>query len=196
MNDYIAKPVDEKLLFNKIIGLVKKTQFTNKDKTNGNARQPALSGTNGPSRAGTDGNDEAGQGNGANKKSRCTDMTYLMQHTKSNPNLVMEMISLYLVQTPPLVSAMKQGLQDEEWSKLYAAVHKMIPSFSIMGISSAYENMAKKVQEFARLNETGQAGSQQHIEEIQGIVLQLANICEQACKELDIEFNKIKNTNP
>lgn len=205
MNDYIAKPIDEKLLFNKIIGLVKKPRIAKagKVKENGNGHQPVLTRTNGPALAGTDGNDEAGHGNGAKKKSRCTDMTYLMQHTKSNPNLVMEMISLYLVQTPPLVSAMKQGLQNEEWSKLYAAVHKMIPSFSIMGISSVYEDMAKKVQEFARLNEMGLSGSQQHIEaclpdrqEISGLVLQLATICEQACKELDIEFNKIKNTNP
>jgi len=205
MNDYIAKPIDEKLLFTKIIGLVKKTPVANEVnvKENGNGRQSALAHTNGK--------DEAGQDNGANEKLRCTDMTYLMQHTKSNPNLIMEMISLYLVQTPPLVSAMKQGLQDENWDIVYAAVHKMIPSFSIMGISEEYENMAKKIQEFARLsaragtdgNETGKAGSQQHIEaclpdrqEIHGLVLQLATICEKACIELGMEFNKLKNTTP
>ena len=49
---------------------------------------------------------------------------------------MMEMISLYLEQTPPLIIAMKQSLKDKDWNLLHASVHKMIPSFSIMGISS------------------------------------------------------------
>ena len=57
------------------------------------------------------------------KKLKCIDMAYLMHCTKSNPKLMMEMISLYLAQTPPLVSAMKQSLQDRDWDSLHAAVH-------------------------------------------------------------------------
>jgi hypothetical protein len=99
---------------------------------------------------------------------------------------MMEMISLYLEQTPPLISTMKQTLQDKDWHLLYAAVHKMIPSFSIMGISTDFENMAKKVQEYA--------STQQQTDGIHELVLQLENVCIQACKELQIEFNIIKNT--
>jgi len=98
------------------------------------------------------------------------------------------MISLYLEQTPPLVSAMKQGLQDKDWQSLYGAVHKMIPSFSIMGISANFENMAKKVQEYA--------STQQQSDGIPDLVLQLENICAQACVELKEEFNTIKKANP
>ena len=100
---------------------------------------------------------------------------------------MMEMISLYLEQTPPLIGAMKQSLQDKDWNSLHAAVHKMIPSFSIMGISSNFENMAKKVQEYA--------STQKQTDGIPDLVLQLGNICEQACVELQEEFNAIKNTN-
>jgi hypothetical protein len=66
-------------------------------------------------------------------------------------------------------------------------VHKMIPSFSIMGISVDFENMAKKVQEYA--------GIHKQAEGIQDMVLQLGNVCTQACKELEEEFVKIKNAN-
>jgi hypothetical protein len=46
--------------------------------------------------------------------------------------------------------------------------------------------MAKKVQEFASAqNKTG---------EISGLVIQLENICVQACNELKEEFNRIKKT--
>jgi len=96
------------------------------------------------------------------------------------------MISLYLIQTPPLISSMKQSLKGKDWKALHAAAHKMIPSFSMMGISSSFEGMAKKVQEYAI--------TQQQTDGIPELVLQLETICTQACKELEEEFNTIKNT--
>jgi len=167
MNDYIAKPVDERLLYSKMVGLVKKPSIiTELDE---NIIKD-------------------------NIKIKYTDLDYLIRRTKSNPILMMEMISLYLEQTPPLIIAMKQSLKDKDWNSMYTAVHKMIPSFSIMGISADFENMAKKVQEYTRLNDNaGQANTQQQSDGIQEMVLQLENVCVQACKELEEEFNAIKN---
>jgi len=56
-----------------------------------------------------------------------------------------------------------------------------------MGISADFENMAKKVQEYA--------STRQQTDRIPDLVLQLENVCAQACKELEEEFNKIKNAN-
>jgi PAS domain S-box-containing protein len=162
MNDYIAKPVDEKLLYTKIIGLVKKPT---------------------PMKSITE-KESLGE---QTKKAKCIDLQYLLHRTKSNPQLMMEMISLYLEQTPPLISIMKNSLEKKDWASLHAAVHKMIPSFSIMGISSDFENKAKKIQEYAR--------SQQETHGIPDLVLELESICKQACDELTEEFNTIKNTN-
>lgn len=159
MNDYIAKPVDERILYSKIVGLVKKTY------TGESIKEDEILLVN---------------------KIKCTDMEYLIRRTKSNPILMMEMISLYLKQTPPLISAMKQGFEEKDWASLYTAVHKMIPSFSIMGISIDFENMAKKVQEFA--------STQQQTEGISDLVQQLEIVCVQACTELEDEFQRIKNT--
>jgi HPt (histidine-containing phosphotransfer) domain-containing protein len=160
MNDYIPKPVDERLLHSKIIGLVKKMK-------------PVI-----------ESNKHVSQKYNLGK---CTDLNYLIQRTKSNPVLMMEMISLYLEQTPPLISTMKMSLKNKDWNSLYAAVHKIIPSFAIMGISSDFENMAKKVQEFA--------STQQQADGIPALVLQLETVCNQACIELEIEYNAIKDTN-
>jgi CheY-like chemotaxis protein len=67
MNDYIAKPVDEKLLYNKILGLVKKpipiSEIEKKEFDN--EHTPKL---------------------------RYIDLSYLSHRTKSNPSLMMEMI--------------------------------------------------------------------------------------------------------
>jgi PAS domain S-box-containing protein len=162
MNDYIAKPVDERLLYSKIIGLVKKASATKNN----------LSPVNDSSLSTT---------------LKCIDLNYLNNRTKSDPGLMMEMISLFLEQTPPLVIAMKESFEEKDWTLLQSAVHKMIPSFSIMGIGADFENMAKKVQEYAN--------TQQQTNEILDLVLALEKVCLQACKELTEEFNRIKNTN-
>ena len=162
MNDYIAKPVDERLLYSKIVSLVK---------------TPVLIKTNSCSET----------GNGISKKIKCIDLEYLVRRTKSNPKLMMEMISLYLEQTPPLISLMKQSFENKDWNSLHAAVHKMIPSFSIMGISTNFENMAKKIQEYAY--------TQQQEDGIQDLLSQLEGICAQACEELEAEYTLIKNAN-
>jgi PAS domain S-box-containing protein len=159
MNDYIAKPVDEKILYNKIAGLVKKPLMETKV--------------------------EEEISNEINRSS-CINLDYLIQRTKSNPTLMMEMIKAYLDQTPPLVTAMNQSFHDQDWSKLYSAVHKMIPSFAIMGMNADFETMAKKVQEYA--------GARQQADGIFELVSQLSNVCTQACEELKVEFNRIKKT--
>jgi len=154
MNDYIAKPVDDRLLYSKIVGFVKKNMLQNE-------QNEILS-------------DE-------NKKIKCTNMDFLKRHTKSNQALMTEMISLYLEQTPPLIKTMKQSLFTKDWNLLSTTVHKIIPSFSIVGISGDFENMARKVQEYA--------GTKQQIEKIDDLVAQIESICNQACVELEEEFN-------
>ena len=160
MNDYIAKPVDERVLYNKIIGLVKKPVFVAADEKQANE-------------------------NPENKIRKSIDLTYLIRLTKSNPELMMEMISLFLEQTPLLIAAMKKSLEKKDWKSVQASAHKMIPSFSIMGIDVDFENTAKKVQQFAREDE--------HTDEIQSLVAQLETGCAQACRELEEEFTRIKN---
>jgi hypothetical protein len=56
-----------------------------------------------------------------------------------------------------------------------------------MGISVDYENMARKVQDYA--------SSQQQTENISDMVLKIEEVCLQACGELEIEFNTFKNNN-
>lgn len=100
---------------------------------------------------------------------------------------MMEMIAIYLKQTPPLVYKMKLGLSDKDWNSLFTAVHKLIPSFTIMGINKDYETMARKIQELTRKKE--------HLNEVQELVLQIENVCTQPIKELKEEYNLIKKAN-
>ena len=162
MNDYIAKPVDERILYSKILGLVKKPaqKIYNLAKVNEIPDDKTL---------------------------RCTDLSYLIGITKNDPTLMMEMIAIYLEQTPDLINIMKQSLLDKDWNGLHSAAHKIIPSFAIMGISPDFEVMAKKVQAYA--------GTLSQLNGIDGLLLQLENICKQACIELEEEYSTLKYTN-
>jgi PAS domain S-box-containing protein len=153
MNDYISKPVDERLLYAKIIDLLKK-----------------------PNPLKDDGLPKS--------KSKYIDLTYLNDRTKANAKLMMSMIALFLEQTPLLIGTMKQSLYEKDWDSLYTAVHKIIPSFYIMGIHKDFEIMGKKIQEYA--------STKQHLDELQELILQLENVCAHACEELQEEYNLIK----
>jgi len=161
MNDYVAKPVDEKALYSKIISLVSKAvavsvydcaEFENQNSEN----------------------------------LKVIDLTFLKIRTKGNANLMAQMIAAYLEQTPPLLKAMKQSYAEKDWSLLKAVAHKMIPSFSIMGIEKEYENRTRKIQEGASL--------QQDSAELSLLVSDVINICEKACEKLRAELEEL-NTN-
>lgn len=159
MNDYIAKPVNERILYSKIIGLVKKRSKTKDQEIEYQLTQEKL---------------------------KYVDLSYLNQRTKSNPQLMMEMISLYLDQTPVLINEMKKNFTEKNWDGLSAAVHKIIPSFSIMGISNDFETLARKIYESTK--------AQQAMDDIENMLRTLEDVCTYACSELTEEYNKIKSS--
>ena len=160
MNEYIAKPVDERLLYTLMVGLIpqKILEKVIEDEVLMKENSTIIT---------------------------YLDLTYLGTRTKNNPKLMIEMISIYLKQTPILINVMKQSLLEKDWQLLQATVHKMIPSFSIMGIKGEHENVAKRIYDYAGLN-------QPH-ESIHDLVAQLEFVCEQACKELELELERINN---
>jgi len=160
MNDYISKPIDERLLYSKIIGFLKKNKHKAVDNPETNTKAE-------------------------NRKPKYINLEYLNKCTKSNPELMIKMILLYLDQTSILTKAMKESIAKKEWNTLYGAIHKLIPSFAIMGIDKKYENMAKKIQDYA--------STQQHTEEIAPLLKSVLSTLKQSCKELEIELINLKN---
>ncbi len=159
MDDYIAKPVDERLLYTKMVSSLKKNEHKRVHLPEKKDKEPNTSTIN---------------------------LDYLNRRTKSNPDLMIQMITLYLNQTPVLIKSINKSLKDKNWKSVYTAVHKLIPSFTIMGIGREYETIAKNVQEYAS---TGQ-----QTDRIPELVLQLVSVLEQSCEELEIELELIKNT--
>jgi hypothetical protein len=78
-------------------------------------------------------------------------------------------------------------MYNKDWNSVYEAAHKLIPSFSIMGIHKDFEATARKIQEYS--------DTHKNLEEIQELVLQIENVCSNACEELGKELNLIKKSN-
>ena len=161
MNDYIAKPVDERILYSKIVNLV--TNHAEQEEIDLNSTKEIVI-----------------------ELQKSINLEYLDRCTRSNAGLMSEMISIYLEQTPPLISLMKKSLIEKDWASLGAASHKMIPSFSIVGMSVEYEEMAVKIQDFAN--------SQHQADEISEMLDKLEAVCNQAYGELREELNALKTT--
>ena len=173
MNDYIAKPIDDRLLYAKLVGLVKEP-LARKD--------VEIDIKNDTSRS----------------IPKSVELSYLNRLTKSNPVLMMEMISAYLDQTPVLIRALKKGLQNQDWDLLYASAHKIIPSFSMMGMNNHFEGLAKEIQGFA-LSRKNTApvevllGDNDEQDKLSQFVSELEAECNQACNELEEKFKELKN---
>jgi CheY-like chemotaxis protein len=159
MNDYMSKPLDERILYTKIMEFVNQGPYA-----------PFQNDSNTELKIKTD---------------FIVDLQYLTKQTKSNPKMMQEIILAFLEQTPPLILLIKKSFMENDWITLQAAVHKMIPSFSIVGMDKEFESMAKKLQEYAI--------SQEKSTEIKDIVSQLEMACSLACKELKEEYNRINN---
>lgn len=158
MDDYISKPVDERLLQSKIMLFL--------------ARVNAL---------------KENQNGSPDDKEKYTDLTYLGQRTKGDAGLMSEMITLYIGQTTSLIKEMIASEKSKEWKALQAVAHKMIPSFSIVGIAKQYEDLAKALQEAAR------TGAEP--EKIRDLVMTLGHVLVRACEELETELGLINKPN-
>ncbi len=163
MNDYIAKPVDEKLLYSKILNIISKRLIVEHSDEH---------------------SDDSFKATNELEKKRSINLNYLTSLTKSSPKLMIEMISLYLEQTPTLLTTMKSSVKDKNWGLLQATIHKMIPSFSIVGLGGDSENLARKIHELA--------GSLVQVESLETMVNEIEVICSQACLELTEELASMK----
>lgn len=159
IDDYAEKPLDEKLLRGKILKYMNGNKSMIDTRSNG-----AENGLDAP---------------------KYVHLDYLRQRTKNNTAMMIEMIEIYLKETPRLIERLKETRDNMDWDSLAATAHALIPSFMIMGISKDYEMMARTIQEYARKKEKSAS--------INELVLKIEEVCNQAYKELKKELSNMKS---
>ena len=174
MNDYISKPIDDKLLYGKIIKYLKSSGYDQQ------AAQP----------------DHQAAGAEPEPLLTCVNFDYLKRVTKSDARMA-EMIYLYLQEIPQLVQTMKKAIDEHEWATLKSATHSIIPTFATMGIDPTFEDNAKDLQALAGSLLAHEPGNQDHTAtttEVQALFAKIEAVCELAAHELEEKLQRLSQT--
>ncbi|WP_345167417.1 PAS domain S-box protein [Nibribacter koreensis] len=163
MNDYISKPIDDKLLYSKIIKYLKNPEDVKKSVKPEAKDQQSQAFT-------------------------CVNFDYLKRITKTDARMV-EMIQLYLMEIPQLVVEMKTAIEERNWLSLKNLTHSIIPTFATMGINPESEEIAKTLQSLvssvrANTYDDGVDGK------TMGVILSLFSKIESVCALAAIELEE------
>jgi HPt (histidine-containing phosphotransfer) domain-containing protein len=115
---------------------------------------------------------------------RYTNLETIRKQTKSDPGLMVDLIHIYLEQTPALVSSMSRALAGKDWVVLQAAAHKIKPSFRIIGEAGVGYALANEIELLAIARESP--------EKIGQFLNKLEELCDHIFKELTIELQSLE----
>ncbi|WP_345123851.1 hybrid sensor histidine kinase/response regulator, partial [Hymenobacter antarcticus] len=173
MNDYISKPIDDKLLYSKIIKYLKSSDY---DRQTG----PPLP--------------EAAEAAQPQPMVTCVNFDYLRRITKSDSRMA-EMIYLYLQEIPQLVQTMKKAIEEKEWAALKLATHSIIPTFATMGINLEFEDNAKDLQALAGILMGADAeSSASTLTQVLPLFSKIEAVCALAADELEEKLQRLSQT--
>lgn len=71
------------------------------------------------------------------------DLSYLSEVASGNNEFIVEMIDIFLAQTPGHVNELNTAIQAKDWKKIAEIAHKIKPTLAFMGVESAREVMAE-----------------------------------------------------
>jgi CheY-like chemotaxis protein len=125
MNDYISKPFDQKVLYEKIVQQVKRKNSNGSTKKNENMKTTAT------------------------ETKDYTDLTYLKDIASGSNDFIREMLETFMSQTPPLLESMEKYLAEKKWKELSGLAHKMKPTIDFIGIHSIRETV-KNIEDYSR----------------------------------------------
>ena len=171
MNDYISKPIDDKILYGKIIKYLKSSGYEKATVVEAIEAVVAAPLT-------------------------CVNFEYLRRITKSDARMA-EMIYLYLQEIPPLVQTMKKAIAENEWQALKLATHSIIPTFATMGINPRFEGNAKALQALSGIllaDADGTGATTENLAEAHRLFLKIEAVCKQAAAELEEKLQRLSQT--
>jgi PAS domain S-box-containing protein len=125
MNDYLSKPVDDKLLQAKIMKYCE----------GAGGWKPASDPQETPA------------------KRSLTNLEYLRRHTYDDHERMKQLLKAYLIEIPRLINGMKQAINNMDWDELRDNAHSLLPSFELVGLNPEYEEMARRIKEHASRKE-------------------------------------------
>ena len=114
---------------------------------------------------------------------RITNLSYLEQLDTGDDEIIVEMVEMFLENTPESIELLEKHVKAGNWKKLGAEAHKLKPNLSYVGLDQArdiileIENLAKNDPDAGQLKAK---------------IEQLNGICKQAYRELEEQLQELK----
>lgn len=71
------------------------------------------------------------------------DLSYLREVASDNTEFMIEMIDIFLAQTPGYIDQLTEAIDQKNWSKISDLSHKIKPTMSFMGVESAKDTLGE-----------------------------------------------------
>ena len=71
------------------------------------------------------------------------DLSYLREVASGNTEFMIEMIDIFLAQTPGYIDQLTVAIGQKDWTKMAELSHKIKPTMSFMGVESAKETLGE-----------------------------------------------------
>jgi HPt (histidine-containing phosphotransfer) domain-containing protein len=112
-----------------------------------------------------------------------TDLSYLRKMTEGNPDLLREMVEIFLNQVPEYAREMQESCDQENWQALSRVAHRAKSSVAIMGMHSLAE-MLKDLESYSR--------ERKNVDKFPEYIHRFNVECNEASQELKTHFTTNK----
>jgi HPt (histidine-containing phosphotransfer) domain-containing protein len=84
---------------------------------------------------------------------KVTDLTYLKELSKGDNSFVQEMIGIFLEENPGELSALRESIDQGDFSMIYSSAHKLKSSTPFVGIYPLIKEHVLEMEDLARRHE-------------------------------------------
>ncbi len=112
-----------------------------------------------------------------------SDLTYLNGLANGKTDFVIQMLSIFIEQTPTVLEKLNEAITNKDWATVRTIVHKMKPSITFTGLKEIE-------QDVPAMEEYAESGS--HLELIPSLYEKMKKVCTEAILELKEEIEKLK----
>lgn len=113
-----------------------------------------------------------------------TDLNYLKEYSDNDNEFVIEMIELFLENTPDFLKDIENALENQDFDIIAKTAHKMKPSMTFMGLTNGKE-LCESL-EYEAKNHPFDALLKEKVQE-------LDKLCKMSFEELKLELEKLKS---
>jgi len=110
-------------------------------------------------------------------------LTYLKQLADGNDAFIIEMIEMFLNNTPDALKEMNRCLEAKDWVSLRQIAHRIKPSFAYIGLPETQKTLA----EIEKLSEEAHEPSK-----VAGLMTEVDTVCKSAFSQLEETLNTLK----